>query len=206
MLSDGKTTVVLCALDRCRIHNESYGLFRRRIAAAAGIPESNVAVQCLHQHDAPVADTGAQTLLEREPGAARHLDLAYLEKAAEDVARAARAALPKLRPFTHVGRGKAKVEKVASTRRIPTGDGKIRVRSSMTKDPSLHAAPEGKIDPWIRTFSRRGSARPWRTPGGIESRSWPGRWPRSGSRPSRSFERRSSGSRWPIPRSTPPRG
>ncbi len=160
VLEEGRARYVLCALDWCRLHNESFDLFRKKISAAVETPESNVAVHCLHQHDAPVADTGAQRALDAVPGAPKHLDLADLEKAAGDVAAAARAALPKLRPFTRVGYGRAKVEGVASTRRILTDDGKIRVRSSYTKDPSLHAAPEGKIDPWIRTVTLLDGAKP----------------------------------------------
>jgi hypothetical protein len=57
------------------------------------------------------------------------------------------------RPVTQIGTGKAKVEKVASSRRLKQPDGTMVVRYSSAKDPKLWEMPEGKIDPWIRTIS-----------------------------------------------------
>jgi len=153
VLSDGKTRYVLCALDWCTVHTESYDLLRRKIAAAAGISDSQVAVQTVHPHDAPIADVNAQLLLERETSPPAHLDLKFMDEVGDRVAAAVREAMKQMRPFTHVGYGKGKVEKFASTRRVFLEDGKIHVRGSSTKDPVLHAAPEGRIDPWLRTIT-----------------------------------------------------
>ena len=76
-----------------------------------------------------------------------------MEEVTDRVAAAARAALERSQPFTHVGYGKAQVEKFASNRRVPLKDGAIGVRYSCAKDPVLMAAPEGLIDPWLRTIS-----------------------------------------------------
>jgi hypothetical protein len=68
-------------------------------------------------------------------------------------AEALRAALPRARQFTHVGTGAAKVERVASNRRIVV-DGKVKfTRYSATKLPEVRDEPEGLIDPMLRTLS-----------------------------------------------------
>lgn len=50
--------------------------------------------------------------------------------------------------------GEAKVERVASNRRILGSDGKVETfRGSSTKDPRAWASPEGQIDPQTKTLS-----------------------------------------------------
>jgi hypothetical protein len=153
VLSDGNTRYVLCAVDWCELRTGSYDLVRRKIASAADIPESQVAVQTVHPHDAPIADRNAQLLLERETSPPVHLDLKFMDEVGDRIAAAVREAVKQMRPFTHIGYGKAKVEKFASNRRVPLDSGKIHVRSSSMKDSFSHAAPEGLIDPWLRTIT-----------------------------------------------------
>jgi hypothetical protein len=160
ILDDGAVRAVLAALDWCRLHGGAYDLFRRRIAEAAGVPETQVALQCTHAHDAPLADTRAQELLDRVPRPPRHLDLAFLDEVTRRAARAVREARERLRPFTHVGFGRGRVEKFASTRRVRAPDGKILVRYSAVRDPALRDAPEGTIDPWLRTVTFFDGTRP----------------------------------------------
>jgi hypothetical protein len=70
------------------------------------------------------------------------------------MADALKAGLARTSPFTHVGTGQAKVEKVASNRRIVGDDGKVKaVRYSATKDKAVRDEPEGLIDPWLKTLS-----------------------------------------------------
>ena len=67
---------------------------------------------------------------------------------------AVKSSLSDTKPVTHIGLGKAIVEKVASNRNIYGPDGKVRVtRMSSTKDPVLHAEPEGLIDPELSLVS-----------------------------------------------------
>jgi hypothetical protein len=57
-------------------------------------------------------------------------------------------------PVTHVGFGAAKVEQVASSRRIMGADGKVRaVRYTACADAALRAEPEGTIDPEVSLVS-----------------------------------------------------
>ena len=131
-----------------------------RGAAAAGIPELQVAVHCTHTHGAPIADLNAQLLLDRQPGAPVHLDVPFLKDLSNRAALALGESLATLRPFTHVGVGKAKVEQYASNRRIPAADGRVKSRMSACKDPELCSAPEGLIDPWLRTVTLFDADRP----------------------------------------------
>ena len=73
---------------------------------------------------------------------------------------AAREALGRLEPFDGVGFAEAKVDRVASSRRIITPDGKFHGRMSSAKDPALRALPEGAIDPMLRTVTLFASNRP----------------------------------------------
>ena len=65
--------IVWVAVDWCEIRNEAYDRWREVLAAAAGTEPSRVLVTSLHQHDAPVADLGAQRLLDERGIAQRAL-------------------------------------------------------------------------------------------------------------------------------------
>jgi len=153
VLADGRTRYVIAAIDWCVIRTSARDAFLAQMAKAAGVPESQVTLHCTHTHSAPIADGRAQELLAAAPNPPAHLDLKFLADAAGRAGDAVREALPRLRAFTHVGTGKAKVDEFASNRRVPGPDGKILVRYSATKDPALRAMPEGLIDPWLRTVS-----------------------------------------------------
>jgi hypothetical protein len=57
-------------------------------------------------------------------------------------------------PWTHLGVGQAEVQQVASNRRVLGPDGKVKyTRYSATTKPEVRAAPEGLIDPWLKTLS-----------------------------------------------------
>jgi hypothetical protein len=64
-------------------------------------------------------------------------------------------------PVTHVGTGRARVERVASNRRIVGPDGKIKhTRFSATEDPKVRAEPEGLIDPFVQVLTFWDGERP----------------------------------------------
>jgi hypothetical protein len=146
--------VVLCAVDWCELRNDSHERWRAALAEAAHTVPDHVAVNCIHQHDAPMADLGAQRLLDKVPGAPANLDPAFHELAATRTAAALHESLARTAPFDAIGIGRARVDKVASNRRILGPSGKVEIiRYSATKDPKARAAPEGLIDPWLRTLS-----------------------------------------------------
>ncbi len=154
-------TYVICAIDYCGLCNDSYDMFREEIASAAGTATSHVAVQSLHQHTAPVFDVNTDRMLYADEPEQLQSGIKAAEHAADDVAHAAKEALSRLQVVTHLSTGKAKVDRVASNRRVPQPDGSLLVRSSAAGgDPILRNAPEGLIDPWLRTVTFYQNERP----------------------------------------------
>lgn len=140
--------IVLLALDWCEMSNRTHLLWRERLAAAAGTTPDRVTVHCTHAHCTPWPDEEAEAIVAPD----HIMDVAWQANALDRVAAAVKAAKPV--PFTHIGLGRAQVEKVASNRRILGPDGKIKaVRWTKTRDPAVRAEPEGLIDPWLKTIS-----------------------------------------------------
>jgi hypothetical protein len=152
--------IVLCAIDWCEIRNEAYSQWRKRLADAVGTTLDRVLVTCVHQHDAPYFDLGAQKLLAASPGGGLMCDAEFHARMVERVAQAAEASLRRAQPLTHLGLGQAKVEKIASNRRVEI-DGKVSFRRySRAPDKALRDLPEGTIDPWLKTVSFWNGERP----------------------------------------------
>ncbi len=145
--------VVLCAMDWMEFHNDAFTLLQARIAEAAGTVPSRVSLHCLHQHTAPALDPNAQMLMLSVNSPRRIATAVYLKSVADRIAAAVRAALAKSRPITHVGTSQARIEKMASSRRLLQKDGSITARMSSTRDAALRALPEGRIDPWLKTVT-----------------------------------------------------
>jgi hypothetical protein len=145
--------IVLCAVDWCGLRNDANRLWREALAAAVQTVPECVAVHCVHPHNTPFADVEAEKLIAAA-NAPTSLDLAFFDKAIKRCADAARASLAQTRRWTHAGFGQAKVEQVASNRRVMGPDGKVKyTRFSASKDPQARADPEGLIDPFLRTLS-----------------------------------------------------
>ncbi|MBN1343696.1 MAG: hypothetical protein JXQ73_13490 [Phycisphaerae bacterium] len=146
--------IVFCAVDWCELHNDAQDRWRDVLAEAAGTTPKRVMVATLHQHDAPLADLEARRMLEERGLANTLTDPKFHEQALARVAEAVQKAVRSPKRITHVGLGQGKVEKVASNRRIPGPDGKVhKMRGSSCTDAELIAAPEGTIDPWLKTLS-----------------------------------------------------
>jgi hypothetical protein len=145
--------ILLCAVDWCGLRNDAYRQWRAALAEAAHTTPERVAMQCVHPHNAPFADIGAQKKIAAA-NAPISLDLAFFDRAVKGSADALRKALPNAVPFTHVGTGSAKVFEVASNRRVLGPDGKVKfTRTSATKNAEARQAAEGLIDPVLRTLS-----------------------------------------------------
>ncbi|MCA9100931.1 MAG: hypothetical protein KDA63_07280 [Planctomycetales bacterium] len=143
--------IVLCAVDWIGIGNGGHDEWRERLAKAAGTSPQRVAVHVLHQHDAPDCDFSAEQLLAAHGLAGTMFNVAFARQTIDRVATAVAEAVQTARPVTHLGVGTAKVEKVASNRRILGPDGKVAiVRYSSSRDPAAIAAPEGVIDPVLK--------------------------------------------------------
>jgi hypothetical protein len=146
---------VFVSVDWCEIRNESYDAWRAELAAAAGTDPECVLVTTIHQHDAPVVDIQAQRLLEARNATGAVCDIPFAKASVGPVAKALAAGLEGPgRRVTHVGTGRAMVERVSSNRRFVRADGSVSYhRTSAAQDPEAHSAPEGTIDPWLRTLS-----------------------------------------------------
>jgi hypothetical protein len=154
LLGAGKP-IVLCAVDWVGIGNTGHDAFRDALAEAAKTTPDRVCVHCLHQHDAPGCDFLADDILKPHGLGDKLFDTAFARKAIRRVADAVREAVKAPpRMVAHLLVGKAKVEQVASNRRVMGPDGKVKyVRYSATKDPKIRAEPEGVIDPYVHSIT-----------------------------------------------------
>lgn len=153
LLGSGKP-IIFVSVDWCEIRNDAFDRWRHALAEAAGTDPVRVLLTTIHQHDAPVADLEAERILRGRKLEGSVCDIEFHEKAVQRVAQAVRQSLPKARRFTHLGMGRAKVEKIASNRRYLLPDGKPSFdRGSATRNILAIQAPEGTIDPWLKTLS-----------------------------------------------------
>jgi len=153
ILSD-KKPIVLCAVDWIGIANEGQDAWRESLAKAAETTIDRVSVHSIHQHDGAECDFTTARILEKYGLGGWRYDTLFSLMSIQSVAGAIKIAKQKAKPVTHIGFGEAKVEKVASSRRILGEDGKVKiVRYSSTTDPAAIAAPEGVIDPWLKCVS-----------------------------------------------------
>ena len=155
VLHSSDKPIVLAAFDWCEIRNGAYDALRDAFAKAAGTERQRVIVTALHQHDAPVVDREAQLLLD-SVGLSNELhNTAFLDDTIERVSQAVRDSLDHSQPISHIGYGMAKVEKVASSRRVREADGRITHNRGSSGGGNKHyaAAPDGDIDPFVRTIA-----------------------------------------------------
>jgi hypothetical protein len=153
VLLGGAKPVVLCAVDWTGIRNEAFRTWRKALADAAHTTPEYVSLHCVHPHNAPFADVEAEKLVA-EAKAAKSLDLQYFAECVKKSCDALKASLMRAARFTHIGTGSAEVKEVASNRRVLGDDGKVKfTRTSATKNKEARDAPEGLIDPKLRTLS-----------------------------------------------------
>lgn len=153
LLGAGKP-IVLCTVDWCEIRNKAYERWRKALASAAKTTKDRVLVCCLHQHDAPVADLEAEELLAEVELGGSMLDVEYHEKCVKRTAMALQRCLKKPVPISHIGTGQAKLEKMASNRRVVLGNRVTYARGSASGgNKAFREAPDGLIDPYLKTLS-----------------------------------------------------
>ncbi|MCX5756949.1 MAG: hypothetical protein NTU83_00275 [Candidatus Hydrogenedentes bacterium] len=153
VLEDRGKRYVLCAVDWCELNNGTHTSFCKAVAKAAGTDPGFVAIQTVHQHTAPMADADAMRMAEQTAEPPACTPSAWIEEMGARIADAAGKAVESLVPFNQVGTSEAKVDRVASNRRVPIGDGKVGFRGSSCKDANLRALPEGLIDPMLKTIT-----------------------------------------------------
>ncbi|HEY5312615.1 MAG TPA: hypothetical protein VIK18_08845, partial [Pirellulales bacterium] len=184
LLGAGKP-IVLCAVDWISISNGGHDAWRESLARAVGTSVDRVTVHVLHQHDGVRCDFSAEVLLAPQGLAGKRFNVVFVREAIARAAQAAKESLQQARPVTHLGVGEARVEKVASNRRILGPDGRVAIaRSSSYRIPEpilsrlnaeakrqgyelsaarieeALAAPEGVIDPLLKMLTFFNEDRP----------------------------------------------
>src|SRR5262249_21004928 len=110
--------IVLCAVDWIGIANQGHAAFQAALARGAGTVPSRVAIHTLHQHDAPDCDFSAERILTEAGLDVRQYDGRWQRSVISNLEVTIRQALPLAQPITHLGLGQARVERVASNRRV----------------------------------------------------------------------------------------
>ena len=154
LLGAGKP-IVICAVDWTGILNDAHVAWRNALAEAAGTTPDRVAVQCVHQHDAPFVCLHAEKLIAEQQAGLRVVDVEFFRTCLTRARDAVTAALPAARVLTHVAHGEGKVIEVAGNRRLArdANGNVLKMRGSSCKDPALIAMPEGIIDPMLKTVA-----------------------------------------------------
>jgi len=153
LLTDRKP-IILCAVDWVGIGNDANRAWRDALAEAAGTTPERVAVHTVHQHDTPGCDFSVEELLVPVGLSGAMCNVPFARKAIARTAAAVREAIHRPKGVTHIGLGKAVVDRVASTRRVLGPDGKVKhKRMSTCKNDKARAAPVGLIDPYLRLVS-----------------------------------------------------
>lgn len=153
-LAGGDAPLVIAALDWCELRNDAYDAWREALARAAGTSRERVLLSCVHQHDAPYADLTAQKLLDEAGLAGEMFDVEFHGACIRRTAEALKRSLASAQPVTHIATGEAKVERVACNRRVQRPGEKPRFnRYSSARDPRIRFAPDGEIDPLLKTIA-----------------------------------------------------
>ncbi|NOX54330.1 MAG: hypothetical protein GXP27_07780 [Planctomycetes bacterium] len=154
VLFGAEEPIVVLSIDWCELRNDAYDRWRDALAEVVGTRRERVLVSCVHQHDAPYADLTAQRLMDQHGLIRAMFYPDFFEQALQRVAKALRDAVATRRRVTHFGIGQAKVQKVACNRRVQLPGQPPRFnRYSFTGDPAVRDAPEGQIDPFLKTIS-----------------------------------------------------
>ena len=149
-----ETPIVFVALDWCEVRNGAYDLWRDTLANAAKTTRDRVLVCSLHQHDAPVIDTEAQAMLDSVGLVGELFDVPFHQDCLVRVAAELERSLLQAQPLTHLAVQQAKVEKIASNRRVVHTDGVVRYDrySRSAADSPQAMADEGEIDSNLKSI------------------------------------------------------
>lgn len=154
VLQGADKPIVLAAIDWTGICNQAYFQMRDALAEAAHTTPERVSLHSVHQHNAPFCEPYANSLLRKYNSKVFTYDEIYFADLVKRAAVAVRAAANDGKPVEAVGMGQGRVNQVASARRVIGPDGKLLYsRTSATTNPKAIAAPEGVIDPFLKSVS-----------------------------------------------------
>jgi hypothetical protein len=154
LLGAGKP-IVLCAVDWTGLLNEAHVAWRTALAEGAGTTPDRVAVHCVHQHNAPFACLETERLTAEQGDLPHVLDVDFFRRCLDRGRQTVAQEVGEARRVTRVAAGQAKVDQVASNRRVKRDEsGRVlAMRGSSCTDEALRALPEGLIDPWLKTVA-----------------------------------------------------
>lgn len=139
--------VVICAVDWTGLCNRAHLQWRQALAEAAGTTPERVAVQCLHQHDAPFVCLDADRIVRQYSELPPNVDPGFLRQCLDRARAAVRESLQAPRQATHFATAEAEVSEVASNRRILGPDGRVVTNRSVAPgSDDVRHLPAGVID------------------------------------------------------------
>ncbi|MDG1895875.1 MAG: hypothetical protein P8J37_13290 [Fuerstiella sp.] len=154
LLGAGKP-IVLCAVDWTGLLNDAHVQWRSALAEAAGTTPDRVAVQCVHQHNAPFVCLDAEAIVSKQGNLPHIVELDFFRRCLDQAQAAVEAGMQKARPVTGIAAGQAEVQDVASNRRVfrDTYGHVMKMRGSSCRDEELRALTDGIIDPQLKTVA-----------------------------------------------------
>lgn len=146
--------IIICAVDWTGLCNDAHLQWRAALAEAAHTTPDRVAVQCVHQHDAPFACLETDRIVREQGDLPPNLDPEFFNQCLDRGRAAVTAALQKSRNVTHIATSQSLVKEVASNRRILGDDGRVRKnRSVAPSGDDVRHLPAGVIDPWLKVVA-----------------------------------------------------
>jgi len=141
-------------VDFCEIRSVAFECWQTAIGEAAGTDPSRVLLSSGQMHNAPLADTVADTILEDYGIKGEICDPAYRKRCVRRTAEDIRQAVRVPRKVAHFGFGHARVDRVVSNRRaVRLDDTATFARFSTTHDPVIRNAPGGLVYPYLKSLS-----------------------------------------------------
>ena len=154
VLTGAGKPIVICSVDWTGLLNEAHIAWRTAMAEAAGTTPDRVAVQVVHQHNAPFACLEAAKIVADQGNLPSMLNVDFFHRCVDSARIAVSQAMHRGEKVTHIAKGQAKVIDVAGNRRVAMENGKVRAnRGSSCADPALRSLPEGLIDPFLKTVA-----------------------------------------------------
>lgn len=147
LLKDGSDRYIIVSIDFCLIMGRAADTLREGFARALDIPSEQIVLHCVHQHDSVAL--GFET--EEALGINRGYEEWWERKVAE-CAQAAVSADEAMTDVSDIGYSQSRIEGYASNRRVVREDGSVAPRYSRCGDEQLRDAPEGIVDPFLRTI------------------------------------------------------
>ncbi len=154
VLEGADRPIVLAALDWTGVLNESHRLWTERLADAAHTTPDRVALHTVHQHNAPFIDREGNRLLAKAGVNSGLYDEAFvndlMDRSAEAVRDRSTTAVPRHARPPRLGEGR-EPSRATGGSSVPTARSSMCAYSA-TKDPAIRDAPEGTIDPLLRSI------------------------------------------------------